>query len=388
MNSRILKKYRSKYSALICLNLVFGLHSVMCSAQHSHESGQKPADLSSRCAPTASRSCKVSSLTVDAAGHLWIAANGCVFKAEGGGLKPLVELPPLPTNNSSMTGITAGSAGEIYMADSEGNKVVKVSPDGNTTVVAGTGNRGFSGDKGPATDAELSGPNSVALDSEGNLYIGDQGNGRVRKVLRDGTITTVISVDVEGFSHKHDQTVVPSLFGSGPITVDPKGNLYLSHPSEILFRMTPDGQALKIAGTYGRAHYTGDGPANSAAFHPWGLAADAQENLYVADFTNRRVLKITPDGMLTTLAGNGSPGFSGDNGPANLAIVGQPSSVATDEKGNVYFMDLWGISPSGTYSCNTFVVRRVSAEDGTITTVAGGPPASPKTKTDQSNSGK
>ena len=128
MNSRILKRYRSKYSALICLNLVFGLHSIMCSAQHSHESGQKPADLSSRCALTAPRSCKVSSLTVDAAGHLWIAVNGCVFKAEGGGLRPLVELPPLPENNSSMTGITAGSAGEIYMADSEGNKVVKVSP--------------------------------------------------------------------------------------------------------------------------------------------------------------------------------------------------------------------------------------------------------------------
>ncbi|MFL6448655.1 MAG: Ig-like domain repeat protein [Bryobacteraceae bacterium] len=214
------------------------------------------------------------------------------------------------------------------------------------TTVAG---RGYStGDGGPATDAMLARPLGLAVDGSGNFYIADGGDfldpGRIRKVSADtGVITTVAGNGSYGFSGDGGPATSARLEGPSAVAVDGSGNLYIADGNRIRKVSASTGVITTVAGN-GSSGYSGDGgPATSASlFYPRGVAVDGSGNIYIADEDNNRIRKVSAGtGVITTVAGNGSDGFSGDGGPATSASLEGPSAVAVDGSGNLYIAD-WG----------------------------------------------
>jgi sugar lactone lactonase YvrE len=216
-----------------------------------------------------------------------------------------------------------------------------VSTSGTITTFAGNGTQGFSGDGGPATSAGLSYPGGVAVDAAGNLYIADTSNHRVRKVSTSGTITTVAGNGTFGFSGDDGPATNATLSYPTEVAVDAVGNLYIADTGNLRVRkVSASGTITTVAGN-GIYGFSGDGgPATNASLViPRGVAVDAVGNLYIADYGNSRVRKVSSWGTITTVAGNGSPGFSGDGGPATSAALGYPRGVAVDAAGNLYIAD-------------------------------------------------
>jgi trimeric autotransporter adhesin len=268
---------------------------------------------------------------------------------------------------------------------------------GIVTTIAGNGTKGFSGDGGPATAAQMNEPYEAKFDAAGNLYINDSLNGRLRKVDRNGIITTVAGGGNGGcFSGAGGPATSASLGEVFGLALDPAGNIYIATTScgvvkvdlngiltvfygDFAYGMATDaagnvyiaasgrivkvdtrGSTSTVAG--GGPNYPGDGgPATQAELLlPNGVAVDAAGNLYIADWSDSRVRKVDTNGIITTVAGNGSPGFSGDGGQATQAELFQPDKVSVDAAGNIY------ISDSGNSR-----IRRVDT-NGLIKTVAGG----------------
>ena len=245
-------------------------------------------------------------------------------------------------------GLAVDGAGSLYIADTSNNRVRKVSSSGTITTVAGTGTRGSSGDGGPATEADFVDPSGVALDGSGDLYIAETGTGHIRKVDGSGTVTTVAVANF--LDHP---------FG---MSSDGSGNIYIADPTAQLVRKLDASNTLTtVAGTPGNCSFSGDGgPATAAALcGPFGVAADDSGTVYIADSNNNRVRMVDGSGTITTVAGNGDLGFSGDGGPATSAELGYLRGVAVDASGNLYIAD----------SSNNRV--RMVDGSGTITTVAG-----------------
>ena len=252
------------------------------------------------------------------------------------------------------------AVGNLYIADRGNHRVRKVNPSGIITTVAGNGNRGFSGDGGPATSASLSYPSGLTLDASGNLFIADERNRRVRKVSPDGIITTVAGGGGPGLGDGGPATSA-SLVNASDVAVDAAGNLYIADiGSNRVRKVNPSGIISTVAGN-GDFGFSGDGgPATDASLrYPSGVAVDAAGNLYIAEYGNSRVRKVNPSGIITTVAGNDNRGFSGDGGPATSASLGDPLGVALDAAGNLYIAD--------TLSSR---IRKVNPS-GIITTVAG-----------------
>ena len=196
---------------------------------------------------------------------------GSSFMGDGG--------PATAAQIGSIQGVAMDGKGNLYLSDTDNNRVRKVDPGGIITTIAGTGTAGFSGDGGPATSAQLNLPYGLAVDSARNLYIADLGNNRVRRVGPDGTIVTIAGTGVEGYS------------GDG-------------------------------------------GPASAAQLStPRNLAVDAAANLYIAEFAGHRVRKMTPAGAIATVAGTGIAGLGGDGGPATVAQISFPAGLAVDRTG-------------------------------------------------------
>lgn len=257
-------------------------------------------------------------------------------------------------------GLAVGKAGSLYVADSGNCRVLWMSADGAISTVAGIGKRGFGGDNGPAMQATLT-PHGLAVDGFGNLFVSDFYNHRVRRVSPDGVITTVAGTGDAGCSGDGDPAIHATLNYPEGLAVDRVGNLYIADSDSCrVRRVSPDGVITTVAGT-GNAGCSGDGgPATQATLsYPDGLAVDGDGNLYVADRGNRRVRRVSPDGVITTVAGTGEYGSGGDGSPATNATLSYPGGLAVDEVGNLYIADC--------YNCR---VRRVSP-DGVITTVAG-----------------
>jgi sugar lactone lactonase YvrE len=257
-------------------------------------------------------------------------------------------------------GVAVDSLGNVFIADSGNHRVRKVTPGGVITTVAGTGTAGFSGDNGPAVAAQLNSPIFLALDGAGNLYIADQGNNRVRKVGTDGTITTVAGRSGAALPPPPPGAAVPatsvSLNLPTGIAVDGTGNLYIADQANRVVRKVSGGMITTVAGL-GPEGSGGEG--RKYAFTPCGLAVDGAGNLYIGEVSDHRVSKLT-NGVLTTIAGTGAEGFSGDGGPATAAQLNDPCGVAVDQAGNLYIADV-----------DNSRVRRVAAAGGVITTVAG-----------------
>jgi sugar lactone lactonase YvrE len=245
-----------------------------------------------------------------------------------------------------------GSDGMLYIADSDNNRIRRVDGEGIITTVAGTGEPGDAGDGGPATEALLDYPSGVAMDSKGNLFIADQDNDRIRKVDKDGTISTVAGTGSPSGT-RLDSPV--------DVVVDRQDNLYVAeYDGDRVVRIDGAGALSLVAGT-GETGFSGDGgPATQADLSsPAGVHVTADGTVYIADLDNARVRKVSPDGIISTVAGTGTVGSDGDGGPAASAQLTEPSTVAVDDTGAVYIGD----GEAGR-------VRRVDPS-GTITTFAG-----------------
>jgi uncharacterized protein (TIGR03437 family) len=257
-------------------------------------------------------------------------------------------------------GIAIAPNGNVYISESQGNVVRLISKNGIISTVAGTGLPGYLGDGGPAVSARLNGPSGLAVDAAGNLYIADGSS--VRKVSPDGTITTFAGTGSfsgdPGDGGPATSALLQAPFG---LAFDANGNLYISDQyANNVRKVSPNGVITTVAGT-GSGGTLGDGgPALSAQLlSPESIAIDGAGNLYIADFGNNRVRKVSTNGIITTVAGTGGFGYLGDGGPATGAQFYYISAVAIDPSGNLLIADE-----------NNSRVRRVTS-DGNIATIAG-----------------
>ncbi len=283
-----------------------------------------------------------------------VAGNGTTGDPGDGGLATNAIL-------GNPSDVTVDKLGNLFIADEGYEQIRKVSADGVITTVAGRGDTSFDGDGGPATSAGLSAPSGVAVDALGNLFIADGGNQRIRKVDTNGVITTVAGNGIPGYSGDGGPAVKASLFAPTAVALDALGDLFVVCAGRPAIRkIDTHGIITTVAGN-GNSGYSGDGGAatNAMLSTPGGLAVDASGNLYIADGINQRIRRVDASGVIKTVAGNGVEGYSGDGGFATNASLFFPAGIAVDASGMLYIAD-----------GNNQRVRRVDT-NGVITTVAG-----------------
>jgi len=361
-------------------------------------------------------------LAFDPSGNLYIADpnNGLVRKVTPAGVISTVAGVPLSTGNCSTqvegsagtsfcvspNGLTSDAAGNIYISDGE-NYVRKLRTDGTIiTVVGNNRSGGYSGDGGPAIDAALNLPEGIAVDGAGNLFIADLVNSRIREVTTDGIIHTFAG-DGSVVESGDGEPATSAGLGAGLQSVATYGgNVYIGNsgdvrvvgPGGIISTLAPtnggptfnevSSLAVNTSGVYagdqynsrvqnidfsgsasttagdGLPNFFGDGgPATSAGIdltqYNGGVWVDSAGVIYIADTNSERIRNVTTDGIIHTLAGNGTAGFSGDDSPAIDAELNRPLDVTTDQAGNVYIAD-----------ANNVRIRKVDT-NGVITTFAG-----------------
>ena len=305
-------------------------------------------------------------LAIDSSGNVYFAENadstirkidtkGIITTIAGTGTPGFSGDGSAATNAqmNSPTGIAVDSSGNLYVADSVNLRVRKIA-GGNMSTVAGNGVLNYGGDNGSGLKAQLNVPQSVAVDTAGNLYVADTGNHEVRKIDTTGNITAVIGNGTAGSGS--NQLNAPQ-----GVAVDAAGNVYIADTQNArVLKVTPGGSASTVAGN-GTPGYGGDNGSatNAQIYTPTGVAVDSKGNLYIADYQNHRVRMVTPGGTITTVAGNGNQGYAGDGGPATSALLNYPAGVAVDSGGNLYIAD-WG----------NYVIRKVMT-NGNIATIAG-----------------
>lgn len=239
------------------------------------------------------------------------------------------------------------SAGNYYIAEFGGNRIRRVdAATGRITTIAGTGITGYDGDGGPAQQARIGIPEGVGVDESGNVFISDSGNSLIRKVDTSGIIST-FATD-------------PNFSDLISLAIDSTGNLYVADDfSCVIFKVTPVGSVSVVAGNF-TCGYNGDNiPATAAELNaPYGVAVDGRGNIYIGDTLNNRIRRVNRSGLISTVAGNGTCGFSGDGGPSIAALICTPENLAVDSSGSIYFCDYTNLR-----------VRKISG--GIIKTIAG-----------------
>jgi RHS repeat-associated protein len=290
-----------------------------------------------------------------------VAGNGLVrYNGDGG--------PAIEAGLYNPHGIAVGPDGSLYIAvghrlpnTDQSDRVLRVTPDGLVNTVAGNGLSLHDGDGGPATQASLH-PERLAVGPDGSLYISDSYNNRIRRITPDGFIATVVGTGLAQYSGDGDPATEAALNHPMGIAIGPDGSLYIADSfNQRIRRIGPDGLITTVAGN-GLAGYGGDGgPATQATLNnPVGIAIGPDGSLYIADTGNSRIRRIAPDGLITTVAGDGRLGYAASDGvPATEAALNHPMGIAIGPDGSLYIADSFNQR-----------IRRVGP-DGFISTVAG-----------------
>lgn len=241
----------------------------------------------------------------------------------------------------SPTGVWVDSKHNIYIVDKDNDRIRLVSTSGIISTVAGSSTAEvYAGDGGKATQASLNLPNGIAFDSAGNMYIADTGNNVVRKVDTSGIISTVAGNSSSAYSGDEGPATSASLSSPTSVAFDSAGNLYIADANNNCIRMvTTDQNIHTVAGQCSYALFEGDGgPATKAKLNkPYSVAVDAYRDIYISDTGNNRIREVTPDGIIHTIAGNGTAGFK--DGPALKAEFSSPSGITLDASGSIYVAD-------------------------------------------------
>ena len=359
---------------LLAVLLALSCAAAACGDAHTQTSQSAPAK-SADSQPASGAPSKSPSHRVPALGEMTTVAGGGKQLGDGG--------PATAAGFCEATDVAVDRARNIYVADAGlycegpgGNSVRRI--DGNgvvTTVAGGTGVLGAAGDGGPATKAQLNAPVAVAVDRQGDLYISDSDNFRIRKVDSAGTITTVAGTGKQGFSGDRGPATSARLMGPSGIALDARDNLYVADFAAVR-KIDRSGRITTVAGTGRsagrpdpehvsvgpRTPFSGEhGPATRAVLHADDVAVDQRGNLYIADNAGDRVYKVNGDGIISTVAGSvsGRGTRLGDGGPATSAFIDIAAAVAVDRRGNVLIADHHGER-----------IRKVGPH-GTIATIAG-----------------
>jgi sugar lactone lactonase YvrE len=245
------------------------------------------------------------------------------------------------------SGVAVDLAGNVYIADTANHTVRMVTPDGIIHHFAGSASPGFDGDGGPASAASLFLPTRLAVDGTGNLYIADSNNQRIRKVTPNGTITTIAGNGSIALTGDEGSAIDAGVPFPASVAVDNAGSVYVAEPLDhVVRKITPDGLIHTVAGVPDSSGFSGDGGSATAAqlWASGGVAVDYAGTLYIADSYNQRIRKVTTNGIIHTIAGSTSDavllgGFSGDGGQATSAELNQPIGLALDHFGALYIAD-------------------------------------------------
>jgi uncharacterized protein (TIGR03437 family) len=254
-----------------------------------------------------------------------VAGNGMTGYSGDGG-------PAISATFDDPHGVAADSAGNLYIADKANDRVRRIGTNGVVTTVAGTGTAGFGGDGGAAINALLNGPERLAFDTSGNLYIADIGNYRVRKVAPNGIITTIAGSGEQGFCGDGGPATGACMHGPEDVIPDAIGNIFIAD-FDVIWKVDLSGNISAIAG-HGVPGYSGDGgPATEATFNSiQGVAVSSSGDVFIADQANYRIRKVS-SGTVTTVVGTGVAGFSGDGGPASNAQIALIGNLRIDATG-------------------------------------------------------
>ena len=235
--------------------------------------------------------------------------------------------------------------GNLFISDLDNSRVRKIDVNGIITTIAGNGVRGFSGDGGLAINASLNYNWGIALDSSLNLYIVDDGESRIRKASTDGIINTIAGIDTVndgGYNGDSILAINARLEHPSCIALDTIGNIYIADQNRRIRKINIDGIITTIAGT-GVSGYSGDGglAINAKIGDPIGIVADKRGNIYFTDIDNNVIRKVDKDGIITTVAGNGVAGYTGDSGLATLASLNFPFGLAVSNDGTLFIADTY-----------------------------------------------
>ncbi|WP_239311258.1 MULTISPECIES: protein kinase [unclassified Frankia] len=362
-------------AGIVILALVFGV--ALMTAENHHRDQATPSATYSPGVAYAGPAVTLSGLdaydvTIDRAGALYITdwtshqihkigKDGTVTTVAGTGTSGFTS-DGGPANQAQLDSPAAtvlDSSGNIYISDSSNQRIRKIDTNGIITTIAGTGTAGFTGDGGPASAAQLNEPNGLALAADGTLYVADYGNQRIRRISPSGVITTVAGVGTKGFSGDGGPATAAEFDNPNGLAIAADGTLYVADlGNERVRKIDPHGTISTVAGN-GAYGYDGDGgPATAAKLRIPSVAVSPDGILYIADYGNQRVRRVTSDGMITTVAGNGTEGYAGDGGAATRAQLSSPTGTAVDGAGNLYIAD-----------DKNDRIRRVDS-NGVITTVA------------------
>jgi RHS repeat-associated protein len=304
----------------------------------------------------------------DAKARTLFAGDGSTRSAEGQGFDTIRTLVGAAASRPEVIqpldfpqSVAVAPDGTVLIADTGSDVVRRITPDGRSVVLAGTGVAGFGGDGGPATAAQLDGPTDVAVAPDGAVLIVDRGNERLRRVASDGTIATIAGNGEAGFAGDGGPAAAARLDEPSDVAAAPDGSVYLvDRGNHALRRIGTDGRIATIAGNGS----PGAGPeqglaARSRLNRPDDVLVDGDGALLVADAGNHRVRRIDPDGRVSTIAGTGEVGGTGDGGPATAAKLREPTGLARDPQGRLLIAD-----------AGDGRVRRVTT-DGTIQAFVG-----------------